>query len=130
MLLQTLVSGLFFANVKLELFFFLRKLFQPSQISLIVSDLVAEQIRVPTTQSSNVSVQHSVGLSPSRDTSHLYCVMHVKEPTDLIHKRKGLPQGSWFDWLHSTLKTIKWCFVKELDSYFKLHNTLQENTEC
>ncbi len=30
----------------------------------------------------------------------VYCVMHVKEPSALIEKRRGSPQCSWFDWLH------------------------------
>ena len=28
------------------------------------------------------------------------CVMHIKEPSALVEKRRGSPWCAWFDWLH------------------------------
>ena len=81
--------------------------------------VVAGQIREPDS-SSGVSFQQSVGSRVvtlvffSKTLNHhcsvlqmgskaigsVCCVMHVKEPSALIVKRRGLPQCSWSDRQH------------------------------
>ena len=36
------------------------------------------------------------------------CVLHVKETSALIEKRRGLPRCSWFDWQHIAQKHLTW----------------------
>ena len=63
------------------------------------------------------------------------CVMHEKEPSALIKKGRGSHRCSWSDWLRSAPQHLAnhymvLCTGIGLIFYSKLHNTLQENTEC
>ena len=63
------------------------------------------------------------------------CVMHVKEPSALIEKRRGSPRCSWFDWQHIAPQHLVNHYMV-LCKRSRSHNsnvvphTLQENTEC